>query len=99
MIKKPKSFLKGATILAGAGLAVKIIGLLYRIPLARILGAEGMGIYHSAYPFYALLLTFSTAGLPPAVSKMVAERMVDDDEKGALKVFKTALYVRSKSVV
>jgi stage V sporulation protein B len=86
-----KSFIKGAAVLGAAGLIVKMIGVLYRIPLQWIIGDDGLGIYHKAYPAYALLLMISTAGLPPAVSKLVASHMARGDKAGANKVFRVAL--------
>lgn len=90
-----KSFIKGAAVLGAAGLIVKLIGVLYRIPLQWIIGDEGLGIYHKAYPAYALLLVISTAGLPPAVSKLVASHTAVGDRQGANKVFRVALCLLS----
>ena len=47
---KKNKIIKGAAILAAAGAACKVIGALYRIPLANLLGAEGMADYQAAYP-------------------------------------------------
>lgn len=90
-----KSFLQGAAILALAGVIVRIIGALYRIPLTTILGDEGVGLYQLAYPVYGLLLTLSTAGVPGAISKMVSERMVHHDTRNAARVFRVSLVVLS----
>ncbi len=84
------SFVKGAAILGVAGLLVKIIGAVYRIPLQNIIGVAGMGNYGAVYPIYAFLLVASSAGLPTAISKLVSERLARGDEYGARRVFKTA---------
>lgn len=86
-----KSFVKGAAILAVAGLIVKIIGAIYRIPLSNIIGSNGMSFYEVAYPYYSALLVISSAGLPTAISKMVSERVTLGDYRGAHQVFNTAL--------
>lgn len=86
-----KSFMKGAALLGVAGILVKIIGAMYRIPMTNILGTEGMGIYQKAYPIYATLLVLSTAGLPTAISKMVSEHLSRGDRSGAHRVFEVAL--------
>lgn len=91
MSKGQNSFVKGAAILAAAGLIVKIIGAVFRIPLANLIGEEGMANYQVAYPFYATLVVISTAGLPTAISKMVSERVTVGDYRSAHKVFQTAL--------
>jgi stage V sporulation protein B len=85
-----KSFVKGAAILGAAGLIVKFIGAIFRIPLTNIIGADGMANYQVAYPIYAALLVISSAGLPTAISKLVSERVTLGDYNGAHKVFQTA---------
>ena len=70
---KKQSFLQGAGILAFATIAVKIIGALYKIPLNNIIGKTGMTYFTHAYDIYALLLIISTAGLPVAMSRMIAK--------------------------
>jgi stage V sporulation protein B len=89
--KAEKSFVKGAVILASAGIITKILGAVYRIPLYNLIGDVGMGYFQMAYPIYAALLAISTAGLPVAISKMVAERMAVGNIKGAYQILKVAL--------
>ncbi len=86
-----KSFVKGAAILGAAGLIVKFIGAIFRIPLTNIIGADGMANYQVAYPIYAALVVISTAGLPAAISKLVSERVTLGDYRGAHHVFQTAI--------
>ncbi len=88
--KTKDSFLKGALILGIAGVAVKIIGAFFRIPLGNMIGSTGMGYYQSAYPVYTLFLTLATAGFPTAVAKLVSEKLAIGDERGANKVFKVS---------
>jgi len=93
MSKGQKSFVKGAAILGFAGLIVKIIGAVFRIPLSNIIGTAGMASYQVAYPIYAALLVISTAGLPTAISRMVSERVSVGDYRSAHKVFQKAFKV------
>ncbi|MEZ4508733.1 MAG: polysaccharide biosynthesis protein [Eubacteriales bacterium] len=81
-----KSFVKGAVILGVAGLICKVIGAFFRIPLYNMLG-DGMQYYEAVYPYYSTLLVISTAGLPTAISRMVAERTALGDAAGAKRVF------------
>lgn len=90
-MSKDNNFIKGAAILGIAGVIVKILGAIYRIPIGNIIKTEGMGYYQTAYPFYVLLLTISTSGFPVAIAKLVAERRAINDYRGAFKVFKVAL--------
>ena len=83
-----KSFLQGAVVLGIAGLIIKVMGAVFRIPLANIIGDTGMGYYQTAYPVYVLLLTLSTAGVPVAISKMVAERNALGHSYEAYRVFR-----------
>ena len=50
--KIKSSFLLQGSILAVAGLLVRVIGLIYRVPLTNILGEKGMGCYGTAYDVY-----------------------------------------------
>lgn len=90
-MKAKNSILKGTMLLTGAGLIVKLIGAAYRIPLARLIGAEGIGLYQMAYPIYLIFLSLSTAGLPIAISKMIAEQGAKDQQTGEKKVFQAAI--------
>lgn len=62
MSSTQKSILSGMTILSVVGLICKIVGALYRIPLAWLIGDEGMGTYQLVFPTYNMLLTISSAG-------------------------------------
>lgn len=68
-----QSFLHGAALLAAAVAIVKVIGALYKLPLAAIIGDTGFGYFNNAYDIYSVLLMISTAGLPVAMSRMIAE--------------------------
>ena len=84
-------FLKGALILTVAGLLVKIIGSVNRILLSRMLGGEGIGLYQMAYPIYLLMLSVCSAGVPVAVSIIVAEKVAKNDYIQAHRIFKVTL--------
>jgi stage V sporulation protein B len=90
---KQQGFIKGAFILTLAGFASKLMGALYRIPLARLLGGEGMGLYQMAYPIYTMILAVSTAGIPVAISILVAEKQAQGDYRGGMRIFKIALFL------
>ena len=78
-MKSSDKFLRGAMILTIAGLLVKVIGSVNRILLSRLLGGEGIGLYQMAYPVYLLLLSISAAGIPVAISIIVAEYLAQRD--------------------
>lgn len=87
----PHNFLIQGAILAAAGILVRLIGLAYRVPLTRIIGADGMGYYSTAYNLYTYILILSSYSLPLAVSKMVSARIAKDEYKNAEKILRTAL--------
>lgn len=64
--------MSGAAIIAAGGLVSKLLGALYRIPLAGLLGGEGMGIYQMVYPLYCILLTLSASGIPASIARLAA---------------------------
>ena len=71
--KSGAGLVKGAVVLSVGGFLSKVIGAVYRIPLTNLMGAEAIGLYQLVFPFYILLLTLSTTGLPSALSRRVAE--------------------------
>ncbi len=91
------TFVKGAAILALTGLAARGIGAIFRIVLAAILGDEGIGLFMYAYPIYSTLLVLSTAGIPVALSKIMAEKIALNDNREALRVFKVAFLILTLS--
>ena len=56
-----------------AGFVVaKAIGAIYRISLTGALGSYGIGLYQMAYPLFLLFLTCTSAGIPSALSRVIA---------------------------
>jgi stage V sporulation protein B len=89
--KKNNNFLVQGSILAIAGIVVRMIGLLYRIPMTNIIGEEGIGVYSTAYTIYNILLLISSYSLPVAVSRLVAARRGVGEYKNAGRVLTCAL--------
>ena len=85
------AFFRGAAVLTLGTLLVKLLGALYKIPLTRMLGPEGFGHFGAAYSVFALLLTLSTAGLPVAMSRMVARYETLGDRSGQRRVLRVGL--------
>jgi stage V sporulation protein B len=88
MPERKTSFMRNAAILTAGGMVVRTLGAVYRIPLARLIGDEGMGLYQMAYPIYATLLAISLSGPPVAIAKMVAERVAVGNYRSAHRVFR-----------
>lgn len=78
-----RPILRGALILTLTGIVSRIIGFFYRIFLSHAIGAEGMGIYQMIFPLYTLCFSLCVAGLQTALSRTIAARTAQRDEKGA----------------
>ena len=91
MSNKKKGLFMQASILASAGIIVRIIGLLYRGPLTAIIGDEGNGYYGYAYNCYIIALLISSYSIPSAISKLVAGKLAVGEYENAQRVFRCAL--------
>ena len=88
-----QSFMKGAAILTASTLIVKLLGLLFSIPLANFIDPEGMSHFYIAYNIFGLFLMLSTAGLPVAVSRMVGTATSQGRLREADRVFSVAFWL------
>ena len=88
--KTKKTILVQGSILALAGIISKIIGFIYRIPMANIMGNTGNGLYSVAFGIYNIALTLSSYSMPLAVSKLMAQRLAKKEYKNAHKLFRYA---------
>ncbi len=88
-----KVFFSGVLLLSFSTLLVKIIGLVYKIPMLSYLGSEGMGYFHSAYEIYALFCIIATAGLPVALSVLISEALSRREEEKVGRIYRAALWI------
>ena len=89
--KTRNSILLQGSILALAGLISKIIGFIYRIPMANIMGSDGNSLYSVAFGIYNIALTLSSYSMPLAVSKLMSARLAKKQYKDAHRLFLRAL--------
>ena len=89
--KKSSNFLVQGSILALAGILVRIIGMVYRIPMQNKIGNAAMGMYSSAFYIYNIILLLSSYSLPLAVSKMVSARVALGQHKNAYRIFQSSM--------
>lgn len=90
MIKK-KDMFANALILIIAGVLVKVIGFIYRIPLTNIIGDEGNGYYATAYNIYVIIIMFSSFSIPTTVSKLIAPEIRTGNKKTIRQIFSSAI--------
>lgn len=88
--RKSQSLLNGAIVLAAATILVKIIGILYKVPISNMIGTIGRGCFDSAYNLYIPIYTVSMAGLPVAVSKMVSQQVALGRFRDVRRIYKVA---------
>lgn len=88
---KKQNFLTGAAILSLSTIVVKVIGMLYKLPLNRIIDSQGFAYFNKAYAIYTVLLVISTTGLPVAMSRMVSEARAKENGRQMQRIFHTAM--------
>lgn len=88
--KEGRNAVKGTLVLIVGNLIVKIIGALFKLPLANIIGADGMGLYNASFIVYDIFLVLATAGFPLAISKMVAGSAARGETGDAVQIFRVA---------
>ena len=67
-------YLKNAAILTATGLGLRAAGMVLRVYMAALLGAEGMGLYQLIFTVYGLTTTVATAGVSVAATRLAAEK-------------------------
>ncbi|MBR4942087.1 MAG: polysaccharide biosynthesis protein, partial [Clostridia bacterium] len=71
--KHARSVASGALLLIASNFIVKIVGFVYKIPIANVLGDAALGYFSTAFEIYTLLLTIFISGGSVAVSKMISD--------------------------
>lgn len=89
--RRSASFLKQGSLLAMASLVVRLIGMIYRIPMANILG-DGNGIYAVAFDIYDIILIISSYSLPLALSKIISSQNSRREYRNMGKTFRLSLW-------
>ena len=90
-MNKKRNFIVQASILGIAGILVRIIGLLYRVPLTQIIGDVGNGYYGQAYNIYTIILLISSYSIPLAISKVISAKLALKEYRNAHRAFLCAL--------
>ena len=92
MAKNQKqSLLNGALILSAAIIAVKLVGLFFKLYVTLKIGYEGKGYYATAYNIYTPIYSIALAGLPTTVAKMVAAKAAQGKYKDVKSLFRISL--------
>jgi len=88
---RKQNYMHGAAILTVGVIIMKVLGAIYKVPLGNILGDEGYSMFMGAYSIYNIFFTLATAGLPVALSRLVAEADANGRIRQEEKTFRVAL--------
>lgn len=93
MRKSKVIFIKNAIILTLTGLSIRFIGVFFKVWLAAVVGAEGIGLYSQVFSVYVLVSTFATSGLGIAVTRLISDEMVLGSKGGIEKILRRCIGV------
>lgn len=79
---KNSAVFKSVSLVTALSVLEKGLGFLYRIVLSRLIGAEGLGLYHVALSLFSLFLTLGTGGIPVTVSRFISKSKAEKNLKG-----------------
>ena len=80
--------MQGAMILMIGTMTVKVVSMLFKIPISNLLGGTGYSYFTNAYEIFNLISTIATAGFPVAISKLVSENGVLGNYRDNHKIFR-----------
>jgi stage V sporulation protein B len=95
MAQPSQTFMRGTFVLSVAAFINRILGFISGIFVARVLGAEGIGLLMMAHPLVPLVITITELGLPVAISKLVAEAYARDERVKVRRILHVSLAVTS----
>lgn len=84
-------FLKNAAILTVTSVLMRLIGIFFKVWLAAVIGAEGIGLYQMIFSVYMLVSTFASAGIVTAVTRLVADELALGSASGVRKILRRCL--------
>nr|MCR4925574.1 oligosaccharide flippase family protein [Clostridiales bacterium] len=87
---KKQNLIGGAFVLVLSTVFVKVLGLMYKIPLTTFIGEVGRGYFNAAYNIYTPIFAISMAGLPVALSTLVSHNVALGFYRNARKIFRVA---------
>ncbi len=84
-------FFSGVLVLTISNMIIKVIGMLFKIPMNHFVGDEGMGYYSQAYTLYTCFFMIATNGLPVALAKMLSDSRSKGQIKQSKRIFRIAM--------
>ncbi len=90
-----KKYLRNTAILFASMTITKIVGALFKIPLANVLGGTGMGYFSTAYGLYSPVFAVTAAGIPTVMMRITAQNIAAGRQANARKIRHTAMLLFS----
>ncbi|EZP74869.1 polysaccharide biosynthesis protein [Parageobacillus genomosp. 1] len=90
MKPQERSIWRGTVVLTIAAFITKLLSAVYRVPYQNIVGDVGFYIYQQVYPIYGIVMSLSLYGYPVVISKLIAERIAECDQKGIASVLRVS---------
>lgn len=90
--RSESAFWSGVLTIFTSQLAVKLLGLIYRLVITNIdgFGDVGNGYYNAGFQIYTLLLALSSVGIPSAISRLVAQAKAAGDHIRSAEILRTS---------
>ena len=88
---KKTLFIKNAAIFTVTSVILRVIGIIFKIWLAKLIGSEGIGLHQLIFSVYMLVTTFASSGISTAVTRLIAEEMAVGTKKGCLKILRRSV--------
>src|SRR5699024_5382139 len=82
---------RGTLLLTGATFLSKFLGMIYVVPFNSLVGVKGGTLFNTAYIPYSIFLSFSTVGVPLAVSKFVSKYNSLGDYRTGMRMFRAGM--------
>ncbi len=86
-------FIYGSILMVLVNIIVRTISFSYDVILSKLIGAEAMGLFQMAMSILMVFLILATAGIPTAISKLVAEQNSRKNHYAIKKIFKVSMTV------
>ncbi|MGN1339653.1 MAG: polysaccharide biosynthesis C-terminal domain-containing protein [Oscillospiraceae bacterium] len=88
-------YLKNTAILFASMTITKVVGAVFKIPLANVLGGTGMGYFSTAYGLYSPVFALTAAGIPTVMMRLTAQNYAANRPENALKTRRAAMLLFS----
>ena len=86
-------FFKNTAILTATNLALRLLGLVFKVYLSGAVGSEGIGLYQLIFSVYMLANTLGTTGISVCVTRLVSDELALGNENGVKQILKKSVAV------